>query len=127
MTLSKTPKYFIFCLLCSTSIVPSALSILIFYLGIFFLLGFSSHIKFVLEKLIDTLFTSHHIFTFLSSELTVFSRTFTSWAEAKTFVSSAHILNAKALEQFCKSFIYRLGIILDLGNLLVEFHTSLFV
>ena len=33
-------------------------------------------IKFVLEKLIDNLFTSHHIFTFLSSELTVFSRAF---------------------------------------------------
>ena len=62
-------------------------------------------IKFALEKLIDNLFTSHHIFTFLSSELTVFSRTFKSRAQAKTFVSSANILNVKALEQFGKSFI----------------------
>ena len=30
--------------------------------------------KFVLEKLIDNLFTSHDILTFLSSELPVFSR-----------------------------------------------------
>ena len=61
--------------------------------------------KFVLEKLIDNLFTSHHIFTFLSSELTIFSRTFRSRAEAKTFVSSANILNVKALEKFGKSFM----------------------
>ena len=58
--------------------------------------------------MIDNLVTSHHIFTFFSSELTVFSRTFTSRAEAKTFVSSANIRNVKALEQFGKSFIYRL-------------------
>ena len=62
--------------------------------------------KFVLEKLIDNLFTSHHILTFLSSELTIFSRVFRSRAEAKTFVLSANILNVKALEKFGKSFMY---------------------
>jgi len=61
--------------------------------------------KFVLEKLIDNLFTAHHIFTFLSSELTIFSRTLRSRSEVKTFVSSANILNVKALEQFGKSFM----------------------
>ena len=35
---------------------------------------FGDLIKFVLEKLINNLLRSHHIFTFLSSELTVFSR-----------------------------------------------------
>ena len=54
--------------------------------------------KFVLEKLIENLFTSHHIFTFLSSELTIFSRTFRSRTEAKMFVSLANILNVEALE-----------------------------
>ena len=43
--------------------------------------------------------------TFLSSALTIFSSTFKSRAEAKTFVSSANILNVKALEEFGKSFI----------------------
>ena len=61
--------------------------------------------KFVLEKLIDNLFTSHHILTFLSSELIVFSRVFRSRAEGKTFESSAHILNAKTLEKFGESFM----------------------
>ena len=40
------------------------------------------------------------------------------------FVSSANILNVKALEQFGR--LCRLEIVLDLGNSLVEFHTSLF-
>ena len=41
----------------------------------------------------------------LSSELTIFWRTFRSGAESKTFVSSANILNVKTLEQFGKSFL----------------------
>ena len=73
---SKTPKHFIFCLLCSTFIVSSALSILIFYLGIFFLLGFSSHIKFVSEKLIDNLFTSRPYFHFFEFRVNCFLENF---------------------------------------------------
>ena len=52
-------------------IVPSTISMLIFPWSSFF---FGDLIKFVLEKLINNLLRSHHIFTFLSSELTVFSR-----------------------------------------------------
>ena len=84
--------------------MPSALSRLIFTWSSFFFCDLII-MKFVLEKLTDHLFTSHHIFTILSSELTIFSRTFRSRAEAKTFVSSANILNVKALEQLGKSFI----------------------
>ena len=97
--------YFIFCFLCSTFIVPSALSILIFTWSSFFFDDLMI-MKFVLVKLIDNLFTSHHIFTFLSSELTISPRSFRLRAEAKTFVSSANILNARAFEQFGKSFMY---------------------
>ena len=67
-------------------IVPSALSILIFTWSSFFFDDLMV-MKFVLVKLIDNLFTSHHIFTFLSSELTISSRSFRLRAEAKTFVS----------------------------------------
>ena len=56
--------------------------------------------KFVLEKLIHSLFTSHHIFTFLISELTIFSRTFRSRTEAKTFVKITSYLLSGSL---CKS------------------------
>ena len=67
------------------------------------------------------IYLHHTIFLlFLSSELT-----FTSRAEAKTFVSSADNLNVKALEQLVNR-LYRLAMILDLGNSIVEFHTSLF-
>ena len=61
--------------------------------------------KFVLEKLIDNLFASHHILTFFKFRVNYFLESFWSRAEAKTFVSSANILNDKALEQFGKSFM----------------------
>ena len=59
--------------------------------------------KFVL--LIDSLLTSHHLFTLASSEFIKCSSDLRSLADANTFVSSAKILKLNFCELFGKSLM----------------------
>ena len=72
--------------------------------------------KLVFDIFIDNLFTSHHSFTFSSSEFIRASRDFRLLAEANTMVASAKVLKLNLLEQLGKSLICIAYVVMASGH-----------